>query len=179
MTSLFRFCGNTLRESKQSADKSAHSIKFYKESRVMPQVKSILVSYLRKSAFICGCFVVFLLCAAPAFAQNGGKAEPLKIEFKRGTTSTTINGVVRGDEEAEYTLTARQGQQLTIKLTSTPVKSSCFDLKGPDGVNPGLKYDCNYDYSKPLPATGEYFLKVSRPTTVKGTARYKMTITIR
>jgi hypothetical protein len=42
------------------------------------------------------------------FAQNGGKAEPLKIEFKRGTNSTTINGVVRGDEEAEYTLTARK-----------------------------------------------------------------------
>ena len=145
----------------------------------MPQVKSILVSNLRKSAFICGCFVVFLLCAAPAFAQNGGKAEPLKIEFKRGANSTTLNGVVHGDEEAEYTFNARQGQQLTIKLTSTPMKHTCFDLKGPDGVNPGLEYDCNYEYAKTLPATGEYFLKVSRPITGKGTARYKMTITIR
>src|SRR6476620_7053389 len=136
-------------------------------------------SYLCKSAFIGGCFIFLFCAAAPAFAQNGGKAEPLKIEFKRGTTSTTIGGVVRGGEEAEYTLTARQGQRLTIKLTSTPVKSTCFDLKGPDGVNPGLEYDCNYDYAKTLPATGEYFLKVSRPITGKGTARYKMTITIR
>jgi len=136
-------------------------------------------SYLCKSAFICGCFVFLFCAAAPAFAQNGGKAEPNKIEFKRGATSTAINGVVHGDEEAEYTLAARQGQRLTIKLTSTPVKSACFDLKGPDGVNPGLEYDCNYEYSKPLPATGEYFLKVSRPTTGKGTARYKMTITVR
>ena len=134
---------------------------------------------LRKSAFICGGFVVFLLCAAPVFAQNGGKAEPNKIEFKRGATSTTINGVVRGDEEAEYTLTARQGQRLMIKLTATPSKSACFDLKGPDGVDVGLEYDCNRDYSKPLPATGEYFLTVSRPSTGKGTAKYKMTITIR
>jgi len=145
----------------------------------MHPVKSISVSNLRQAVFICGCFLVVLACAAPVFAQNGGKAEPNKIEFKRGTNSTTINGVVRGDEEAEYTLTARQGQRLTIKLTSTPVKSACFDIKGPDGVNPGLEYDCNYEYSKPLPATGEYFLKVSRPTTGKGTARYKMTITIR
>ena len=136
-------------------------------------------SYLCKSAFICGCFIFLFGAAAPAFAQNGGKAEPLKIEFKRGANSTTLNGVVHGDEEAEYTFNARQGQQLTIKLTSTPVKHTCFDLKGPDGVNPGLEYDCNYEYAKTLPATGEYFLKVSRPITGKGTARYKMTITIR
>ena len=179
MTPLFRFCGNTLRESKQSADKSAHSIKSYKESRVMPQVKSISVSNLRKSAFICGCFVLFLLCAAPVFAQNGGKAEPLKIEFKRGTTSTTINGVVRGDEEAEYTLTARQGQQLTIKLTSTPVKSSVFQLLGPDNDTLGLEFDANFDYSGVLPKTGDYFISVKRPTAAKGTSRYKMTITVR
>lgn len=142
-------------------------------------VKSILLSNLCKSAFICACLLFLFGAAAPAFAQNGGKAEPLKIEFKRGATSTTINGVVHGDEQAEYSFEARQGQRLVIKLTSTPLKSACFDLKGPDGADVGLEYDCNYDYSKPLPATGEYFLSVSRPSTGKGTARYKMTITVR
>jgi len=134
---------------------------------------------LRQSAFICSCFLVVLACAAPVFAQNGGKAEPLKIEFKRGTNSTTINGVVRGDEEAEYTLTARRGQRLTIKLTSTPVKSSVFQLLGPDNDTLGLEFDANFDYSGVLPKTGEYFISVKRPTTAKGTSRYKMTITIR
>jgi hypothetical protein len=136
-------------------------------------------SYLCKSVFICG--LVFLVAAivTSVAAQRGGKAEPNRIEFKRGATSTTINGVVHGDEEAEYVLSARQGQRLTLKLTNVPAKSSCFDLKGPDGVDVGLEYDCNWNYSKALPATGDYFLVVSRPSQSKGTSRYKMTITIR
>jgi len=65
---------------------------------------------------------------------------------------------VRGSEEAEYVLAAKKGQRLIIKLTSVPLKSSCFDLKGPDQVQMGLDYDCNSDYSKPLPATDDYFI---------------------
>jgi hypothetical protein len=133
----------------------------------------------RTSAFICGLFVVVVATTTTAFAQRGGKAEPNRIEFKRGMTSTTISDVVHNDEQAEYVLSARQGQRLTIKLTNTPAKSSCFDLKGPDGLDVGLEYDCNWNYSKALPATGEYFLVVSRPSQAKGTSRYKMTVTIR
>lgn len=133
----------------------------------------------RQSAFICGCFLVLLTCAAPAFAQNGGKAEPNKIEFKRGASSTTISGVVHGSEEAEYTLAARQGQRLSIKLTSMPVKSSVFQLLGPDNDTLGLEFDANYDYSGVLPKTGDYFISVKRPTSAKGTSRYKLTVTVK
>jgi hypothetical protein len=136
-------------------------------------------SYLRPSAFICGLFFVLVATAATTFAQGGGKAEPNRIEFKRGTSSTSVSGVVHGDEQAEYVLSARQGQRLIIKLTNVPAKSSCFDLKGPDGVDVGLEYDCNWNYSKVLPATGDYFLVVSRPSQGKGTSRYKMTVTVR
>jgi hypothetical protein len=144
----------------------------------MYPVKAISFCSLYKFTFICGCFMVLLTSASPAFAQNGGKAEPNKIEFKRGTTSTTINGVVHGDEEAEYTLAARQGQRLTIKLTSAPVKSSVFQLLGPDSDTLGLEFDANFDYAGTLPKTGDYFISVKRPTQAKGTSRYKMTITI-
>ena len=136
-------------------------------------------SNLCKSVFICG--LVFLVAAivTSVAAQRGGKAEPNRIEFKRGATSTTINGVVHGDEQAEYVLSARQGQRLILKLTNVPAKSSCFDLKGPDGVDVGLEYDCNWNYSKVLPATGDYFLVVSRPSQSKGTSRFKLTVTVR
>ena len=130
----------------------------------------------RSSVFICG---LLFLVVATGTAQRGGKAEPNRIEFKRGSSSTTISDVVHNDEQAEYVLSARQGQRLTIKLTNVPAKSSCFDLKGPDGVDVGLEYDCNWNYSKVLPATGDYFLVVSRPSQAKGTSRYKMTVTIR
>ncbi len=143
----------------------------------MNRPTDFLYSYPRLSLFICG--LLFLVLSGSTTAQRGGKAEPNRIEFKRGTSSTTVNGVVHGDEQAEYVLSARQGQRLTIKLTNVPAKSSCFDLKGPDGVDVGLEYDCNWNYSKVLPETGEYFLVVSRPSQTKGTSRYKMTVTVR
>ena len=138
---------------------------------------SFSFSYLRKSALICGCF--FLLAATTAMAQHGGKAEPNRIVFKHGTTSTTVNGTVRGDEEAEYVLAARKGQRLIIKLTSVPVKSSVFQLLGEDNDTLGLEHDANFEYSGVLPKTGDYFIDVSRPTQSKGTSRYKLTVTIR
>ena len=122
---------------------------------------------------------VLAASATTAIAQHGGKAEPNRIEFKRGTTSTTVSGVVHGDEEAEYVLSAKKGQRLIIKLTSVPVKSSCFDLKGPDQADVGLEYDCNWDYSKPLPATGDYFISVARTSQGKGTSRYRLIVTVR
>ena len=129
------------------------------------------------SLMILAALFVLAASATTAIAQRGGKAEPNRIEFKRGTTSTTVSGVVHGDEQAEYVLSAKKGQRLIIKLTALPVKSSCFDLKGPDQADMGLEYDCNSDYSKPLPATGDYFISVARPTESKGTSRYKLIVT--
>src|SRR5437867_12123674 len=73
--------------------------------------------------------VVLLISSSVAMAQRGGKAEPLRIEFKHGSSSTTISGTVRGSE-AEYVLSAKKGQRLIIKLTSVPAKSSVFQILG-------------------------------------------------
>ena len=139
---------------------------------------SDLVSYLWKSVFICG-FFVLAATGSSVMAQGGGKAEPNRIEFKRGSTTATVSGVVRNDEQAEYVLSARQGQRLIIKLTNVPAKSSCFDLKGPGGVDGGLEYDCNWNYSKVLPATGDYFITVARPSQARGRSRYRLTVTVK
>ena len=141
--------------------------------------KQLCLSNLCKSVFICGSFLLVLSTGGAVLAQHGGKAEPNRIEFKRGTTSTTISGTVRGDEEAEYVLAARKGQRLIIKLTSVPVKSSVFQLLGPDNDTMGLEYDANYDFSGILRVTGDYQINVKRPTEAKGTSRYKLTVIIR
>ena len=135
-------------------------------------------SYPRKSAFICGSFLLLFLGASQALAQ-GGKAEPNRIEFKRGATSSTVSGTVRNDEQAEYVVSAQLGQRLVIKLTNVPAKSSCFDLQGPDGSDVGLEYDCNWSYSKVLQATGDFFITVARPSQARGTSRYRLTVTVR
>jgi hypothetical protein len=136
-------------------------------------------SNLRKSVFICGSFLLVLSTGGAALAQRGGKAEPNRIEFKRGTTSTVVNGTVRGDEQAEYVLAARKGQRLVIKLTSVPMKSSVFQLLGEENDTLGLEYDANFSYAGTLPKTGDYFINVKRPTEAKGTSRYKLIVTVR
>lgn len=146
-------------------------------------LRSIPISCPCRSVFTCGRFLPVLLftllgCSA-AMAQGGGKAEPNRIEFKRGATSTTINGTVRGDEQAEYVLGAKQGQKLIIKLTSVPAKSSVFQLLGPDNDTLGLEFDANWDYSGKLPKTGDYLITVARPTQSKGASKYKLTVTVR
>jgi hypothetical protein len=132
--------------------------------------------------FISGPYLPALLLnliACSGTMAQGGKAEPNRIEFKRGTTSTTISGTVRGDEQAEFLLSARKDQRLVIKLTSVPSKSSVFQILGPDNDTLGLEYDANYDYSGTLPKTGDYFITVARPGGSKGTSRYKLTVSVR
>ena len=121
----------------------------------------------------------FLFTAPLAHAQHGGKAEPLRIEFKRGTSSTTVNGSVRNDEQYEFVLGAKKGQRLTIKITSAPVKSSVFQLLGEEQDTLGLEHDANFDVSIVLPKDGDYFINVSRPTSAKGKSNFTLAITIK
>jgi hypothetical protein len=87
-------------------------------------------SFIKMAAIVASAAFLLLIASSAAIAQGGGKAEPNRIEFKRGTSSTTISGTVRGAEQAEYVLGAKKGQRLVIKLTSAPAKSSVFQLLG-------------------------------------------------
>ena len=106
-------------------------------------------------------------------------AEPNRIEFKPGTTSTIINGTVRGSEQAEYVLTAKKGQTLTIKITSVPVRTAGFDLHGPQDVDLGLEFDTNLSFSRRLPKTGDYLITVVKLNDAIRASKYTMTVTVR
>jgi len=128
---------------------------------------------------VAGVLVGSHFTAPRVVAQGGGKAEPLRIEFKHGASSTTVSGSVRNSEEYEYVLGAKKGQRLTIKITSTPVKSSVFQLLGEDQDTLGLEHDANFDVSIVLPKDGDYYINVSRPTSTKGSSRFTLAITIK
>jgi hypothetical protein len=132
-----------------------------------------LLNYVSTTLF------VILLMATHVAAQGGGKAEPLRIEFARGTSGKTINDKIKDQQEAEYVLAAKKGQRLTIKLTSAPYRSSVFDIKAPGDADLGLEYDANYTFNKILPVTGDYFITVVRPTSAKGASSYKLIISIK
>ena len=119
-----------------------------------------------------------LALMASAVLAQGGKAEPLRISFKRGAYNATISESVRGDEEAEYVLAAREGQRLTIKLTSVPEKSSVFKLLSEGNDTTELLHDLDFSYSAVLPKTGDYFITVMRSTEAKGTSRFRLTVAV-
>jgi hypothetical protein len=122
---------------------------------------------------------ILLLCVStPVFAQGGGKAEPLRIEIKRGATSAKVKGKVRGDVQAEYVFAARKGQQVKITLTSEPARSSLFELRSADGVDYKLEYN-GRDWNGLAPATGDYFINVMRRKDAPSSSRYSLTMTIR
>src|SRR6266487_6785216 len=112
------------------------------------------------------------------FAQGGGKAEPLRIEFRRGSTTATLTGRIKDQQEAEYVFSGRKGQKVAIKLISSPRRSSVFNLKGPEDVDLGLEFDANWDYSGTLPRSGDYLIVVARPTADPGLSSYRLTVTI-
>jgi hypothetical protein len=122
---------------------------------------------------------MLVVLPATAVLAQGGKAEPLRIAFNHGGYGATISERVRGDEEAEYVLAARQGQRLTIKLTSVPEKSAVFKFFGEDSDTVGLPRDSNFSYSGVLPKTGDYFITIKWSTEAKGTSRYRLAVTVR
>lgn len=128
-----------------------------------------------KSLWLPALLLALWACSV-SLAQRGGKAEPKRIEFKRGATSTSVTGTVRGDQQAEYVLAAKKGQRLTIHLTSKPRRTSLFELHGPERADLAFS---QYDYVGQLPATGDYLLFVLQPTEATGRSRYRLTITVR
>lgn len=139
------------------------------------EMKKISIHLLMIAAL----FVV-LTCAIDANAQGGGKAEPNRIQFKRGTSSGTVTGKVWGDVQAEYAFGAKAGQTVTIKITSTPRgKFTAFNVIDSE-AGTITEYDVNYSYIFTVPQDGDYLIRVfMRPTDKVRSAKFSLTLSIR
>lgn len=117
--------------------------------------------------------LALLLTIASDSVAQGGKAEPLRVQFKRGSTSATFIGTVRGTEEFEYVLAATKGQWMFVEVNSAPLDSAMLLIK-----NPGTDDEpYQYSWSGTLPETGDCLISVSKPPAYK-TATFTLTITV-
>src|SRR5262249_39615588 len=123
--------------------------------------------------------VIALNFAIPRAYAQGGKAEPLRIQFQRGRSSATIAGKLRGDQQAEYVAGAKKDQKLTINLYARPSGSITIKFKTPDGADMELKPNSKQQWSATMPGDGDYLLWVVRSSGKPGTSFYKLTVTIR
>lgn len=124
-------------------------------------------------------FALTFLFTANIFAQ-GGKAEPNRIEFAKGKSSIVLNGTLANDEQMEYVFGAKEGQKITLKVSSSPKgKFFDFDLAG-DGFELETERDYYDDYTFTAPETGDYLVFVrKRPTEKVTRAKFFLTLTIK
>ena len=119
--------------------------------------------------------VVCLFFTLLVNAQHGGKAEPNRILFAKGSSSALIAGTLRSAEEAEYVFAARAGQVVTIRNPSRAFDFRVFSEENfPDG-----DFDSSLSYTFEIPADGDYNFFVRRKVGGPKRAGYRMTLTIK
>lgn len=69
-----------------------------------------------------------IMATIPAVAQSPVRSE--RVQFPRGTASTTVRGTVRGYDVIDYVVGARAGQAMTVSLQTTN-KSAYFNVLPP------------------------------------------------
>jgi hypothetical protein len=96
-----------------------------------------------------------------------------RLQFKPGTSSTTVTGKVSIALPDTYLVGARAGQVMTVKLTA-PRKSVRFLLMSPTTRN--LVADNAREWTGTLPETGDYYIIVDADAR---NSTYSMTISIK
>lgn len=126
---------------------------------------------------------VALLFVAPAAMADGIKTE--RVQFKAGTSGTTIKGTIKGRGTMHYMVGARAGQAMDVKL-STKSTSTYFNVFAP-GKTPGQDEamfigDTGGDhFNGVLKASGDYLIQVYlyRSAARRGeTAKFDLTVEI-
>jgi hypothetical protein len=104
-----------------------------------------------------------------------GETKPAsrRIQFKRGMSSTTVQGKASLAMPDIYLVGARAGQTITLQLTA-PRKSVRFSLMSPKTES--LVFDIQRSWTGTLPETGDYTILVDGDE--KGST-YSMTISIK
>ena len=128
-------------------------------------------------SFLLFLFIFFALGATASFAQYGGKAEPLRIQFAKGRTIIVLTRSLNNDEQMENVFGASKGQTVTIKNT----KPNLFDFKvySEENFSEG-DFDSSPTYTFVIPETGDYNLFVRKKrVSAPRSARFSVTLSIK
>jgi hypothetical protein len=133
-----------------------------------PLSRDLVTRRLLATLFICA------FMTGSVFADGVKK----KVRFAKGTSSTTIKGaVIRGDRD-RYTVGAKAGQTMSVKITSVE-KNAVFQIcfAGEQECLPGAgEGDDAMKWSGQLPVDNEYVIVVGG---TRGNATYTLTISIK
>jgi hypothetical protein len=115
-----------------------------------------------------------------ALAAAGIETRP--IQFAKGASSATVKGTIKGDQTVDYTVRARAGQTMSVKL-DTRHTANYFNVlpPGSNDVAIFIGSTSGNDWSGALAADGEYTIRVYLMRSAarrNETAKYTMTVGI-
>jgi hypothetical protein len=105
------------------------------------------------------CLSLCLTFALPALAADGIREE--RMHFKAGTSGTTVKGRLSGQEDIDYLLGAKAGQQMTVELhTDNP--QNYFNILPPGSSDEALFVGSSSGnrFEGTLPDSGDYRVRV-------------------
>lgn len=107
--------------------------------------------------FVAFASIVLLLLASLTFAQTPRHEE---IRFRKGASSATLTGAIKGYESVDYTLRAKGGQSMVAELK--PNNASTYFNVLPPGSEEALFVGsvAGNRFEGALPADGVYTLRV-------------------
>lgn len=122
-------------------------------------------------------FLAVIFATAIFVSAQGGKAEPNRIEFAKGKSSTTLTGTLSNSQEMEYVFSASKGQKVTITMSNT----NLFDYRVFSHENDfETEFDSSRTATLDLPESGDYLLFVRKKMVARPrTARFVLTISIK
>jgi hypothetical protein len=108
--------------------------------------------------------VILLLLPADIYSQQ-------RVRFKRGASSVTLRGVVKGEATDYYIFRARARQTLSVKLSPAygRARVSVYAIKGQ------LLTEDASEWVGILPESNDYMIEV---TSTSGRARYALSIIV-
>ena len=122
--------------------------------------------------------IVVSLAAALAASGGGAQEPPAAIRFARGRDSAEVRGSVVRGEVRRYSLNARAGQRMQVRISSIE-KNAVFQLYRPRNGEPmpgAAEGQDAQSWSGALPVAGTYLLVVG---STRGNASYTLRVSIR
>ena len=107
------------------------------------------------------------------------KAKPNRIEFSKGSSSTVVQGQLRGREQMEYAADARSKQFLSLQLMTARASSLKVKVWDPAHQELALTSTRQGRWTVTLPRDGVYEIWVVREKSDTPVTNYKLRVTIR
>lgn len=122
------------------------------------------MSMLGKSFLLRSTLVLAALLAVPAVAQ----IVKTDVTFPKGSTGTTIDGAIAGEQTRDYVVRARAGQVLKVRMSGSAIVYFNVLPPGSSGEAIFIGSSAGNSFSGTLPTTGAYTIRVYQ---MRATAR--------